>query len=122
MASFIAPGRWRESVHGKRNSPIDLHLEYKLETGSPNNGVRHTVPTKATPPYMGMEIQVLDDTAPNTPISAPRNIAARSTMSRGQTGARLNGRRLEPRGNHRPGRHIKVILNGKRLLMRTSMT
>lgn len=47
----------------KEYADFILRLEFKLEPGS-NNGVGLRVPLEGDPTYLGMEIQILDDNAP----------------------------------------------------------
>ena len=95
-------------------SDFDLRFEFKLETGS-NNGIGIRAPLEGDAAYMGMEIQVLDDTAPQY---AGKLHPEQYHGSVYDTVAAKPGA-LKPVGQWNEeeiiaqGRHIKVIVNGK---------
>jgi hypothetical protein len=97
----------------KEYSDFILRTEFKLEAGS-NNGIGIRAPLEGDAAYMGMEIQVLDDTAPKyanlKPWQAHGSVYGVIASKRGA---------LRPVGEWNQeeiackGRHIKVTLNGK---------
>src|SRR5262249_43514834 len=58
-----ARGGGGKLLSDKENEDLILRLEFKLDPGS-NNGVGLRVPLEGDPTYLGMEIQILDDNAP----------------------------------------------------------
>ena len=94
-------------------SDFVLRFEFKLEPGS-NNGIGIRAPLSGDSAYMGMEIQVLDDTAAQYAKLRP----AQYHGSVYDTIAAKRGA-LKPVGEWNEeeitakGRHIKVVVNGK---------
>jgi len=97
----------------KEYSDFILRVEFKLEPGS-NNGIGIRAPLEGDAAYMGMEIQVLDDTA-----------AQYATLQPWQYHGSVYGVVPAKRGALKPvgewnqeeifcqDRHVKVTLNGK---------
>jgi hypothetical protein len=93
-------------------SDFILRLEFKLEEGS-NNGIGIRAPLEGDAAYAGMEIQVLDD-------SAPRYAKLRPAQYHGsiydvipaKRGALRNTGEWNSEEITAKGRHIKVVLNG----------
>lgn len=96
----------------KEYADFVLRFEFKLPPGG-NNGVALRVPPEGNPAYVGMEIQILDDSSPRYKDLAPYqfhgSIYGVVPAKRGQ---------LKPVGQwncqeiHAKGGHIKVTLNG----------
>ncbi len=97
----------------KEYADFILRFEFKLEAGS-NNGIGIRAPYEGDAAYMGMEIQVLDDTAEKYANLQPYQYHG---SVYGVTAAKRGA--LKPVGEWNVeeisaiGRHIKVILNGK---------
>lgn len=96
----------------KEYADFTLRFEFKLEPGS-NNGIGIRAPLEGDAAYMGMEIQVLDDTAEKyanlQPYQYHGSVYGVVAAKRGA---------LKPVGEWNQeeiiavGRHIKVVLNG----------
>lgn len=96
----------------KEYSNFILRLEYRLTPGA-NNGVGLRAPYEGTPAYSGMEIQILDDTAPQYANLHPGQFnGSIYEVVPAKRGA------LKPLGEWNfeeitaVGPHIKVVLNG----------
>src|SRR6266480_515872 len=60
---YCARGGGGNLLSDKEYADFILRLEFKLESGS-NNGVGLRAPLEGEPTFQGMEIQILDDNAP----------------------------------------------------------
>src|SRR5207249_7797927 len=60
---YCARGGGGNLLSDKEYADFILRLEFKLESGS-NNGVGIRAPLEGEPTFLGMEIQMLDDNAP----------------------------------------------------------
>jgi hypothetical protein len=97
----------------KEYSDFAFKFEFKLESGS-NNGIALRAPLSGDSAYMGMESQVLDDTAPMY-----------ANLEPGQYHSSIYKVVAAKRGSLKPvgqwnseeitavGRHIKIVVNGK---------
>ena len=109
---YCAKGTGGNFFTVKEYSNFVLRLNYRLTPGA-NNGVGIRAPYEGTPAYTGMEIQILDDTAPQY-----------ANLHPGQFNGSIYEVVPAKRGALRPvgdwnseeivadGPHIKVILNG----------
>ena len=109
---YCAKGTGGNFLTVKEYSNFVLRLNYRLTPGA-NNGVGIRAPYEGTPAYTGMEIQILDDTAPQYASLRP-----------GQFNGSIydvvpaKRRALRPLGDWNSeeivadGPHIKVKLNG----------
>jgi hypothetical protein len=111
---FCAKGGGGNLLTEREYGDFILRYDYKLEPGS-NNGIAIRAPLAAgSLAYLGMEIQVLDDTAPQYAKLNPAQYNGSVYMiSPAKRGA------LRPVGQwneaeiYARGRHIRVTLNGK---------
>ena len=111
---FCAKGGGGNLLTEREYGDFILRYEFKLEPGS-NNGIAIRAPLAAgSLAYLGMEIQVLDDTAPQYAKLNPAQYNGSVYMiSAAKRGA------LRPVGQwneeeiYARGRHIRVTLNGK---------
>ncbi len=100
----------------KEYSDFVLRFEFKLDPGA-NNGIGIRAPLQGDAAYLGMEIQVLDD-------NAPQYASLRPAQYHGSiydvVPARRDGRKPPGEWNEEQitaqGRHIQVVLNGVTIL------
>lgn len=110
---FCAKGGGGNLLTEKEYSNFVFRFEFKLDPGS-NNGVGIRTPLKGDPAYVGMEIQILED-------SAPKWAKLRPTQYHGSIYDVVAAKRgaLKPAGEWNEeeitadGRRVKVVVNGQ---------
>ena len=97
-------------------SDFILRFEFKLEEGS-NNGIGIRAPIEGDAAYMGMEIQVLDDNAPQYAKLRPAQYhGSIYDVIPAKRGALKKAGQWNKEEITAKGRHIKVVLNGKTIV------
>jgi hypothetical protein len=93
-----------------------LRLEYKLEDGS-NNGIGIRAPLQGDPAFFGMEVQILDDTAPKYANLLPGQYnGSVYKVAPAKRGALKKVGEWNAMEIQAKGRQIKVTLNGKTIV------
>lgn len=89
-----------------------LRFEFKLEPGS-NNGIGIRAPYEGDAAYMGMEIQVLDDTTTKYgPLRPEQHHGAIYDVFAPKVGSQKPPGEWNTEEITADGRHVKVVLNG----------
>src|SRR5204863_3530567 len=97
----------------KEYADFILRLEFKLESGS-NNGVGIRAPLEGAPTFLGMEIQILDDNAPQYADLRPAQYCGSSyDVVPSRRGALKKAGEWNEEEITCVGRLVKVKLNGK---------
>ena len=113
---YCAKGGGGNLFTEKEYSDFVFRFEFKLEDGS-NNGIGIRSPLDGDAAYLGMEIQVLDDSASQyaqlRPAQYHGSVYDVVPAKRGalKAAGEWNSEEITARG-----RHIKVVLNGKTIL------
>jgi hypothetical protein len=93
-----------------------LRFEFRLEDGS-NNGIGIRAPFEGDAAYMGMELQVLDDTTKKYGPLRPEQLhGSIYDVIAAKSGAQKPLGEWNSEEIIAKGRHIKVVLNGKTIL------
>jgi 3-keto-disaccharide hydrolase len=115
-AIYCSTGESGNLFTEKEYSDFVLRFEFKLTPGA-NNGIGIRAPYEGDAAYMGMEIQVLDDSAPQYTTLQPwqfhgsiYNIVAARRGSLKPVGE-WNAEEISA-----TGRHIKIVVNGKTIV------
>ncbi|HMJ89336.1 MAG TPA: DUF1080 domain-containing protein [Candidatus Acidoferrum sp.] len=113
---FCAKGGGGALYYDKQFSDFALRFEFRLQAGA-NNGIGIRSPGEGDSAYAGMEIQVLEDTAPQyaklRPAQYHGSIYDVFAAKRGAQKPIGEWNTQEIIAN---GRHVKIILNGKTIV------
>jgi hypothetical protein len=110
---YCARGGGGNLLTDKEYADFILRLEFKLEPGS-NNGVGIRAPLEGVPTYLGMEIQILDDSAPQYADLRPAQYCGSIyDVFPARRGALKKAGEWNAEEITCVGRHVKVRLNGQ---------
>ena len=113
---YCARGGGGNLLTEKDYSDFILRFEFKLEEGS-NNGIGIRAPIEGDAAYMGMEIQVLDDNAPQYDKLRPAQYhGSIYDVIPAKRGALKKAGQWNKEEITAKGRHVKVVLNGKTIV------
>jgi Domain of Unknown Function (DUF1080) len=110
---YCARGGGGNLLSDKEYADFILRLEFKLESGS-NNGVGIRAPLEGEPTFLGMEIQILDDNAPQYADLRPAQYCGSIyDVVPARRGALKKAEEWNEEEITCVGRHVKVRLNGQ---------